>query len=161
MFLTIEGAPPGGGRTERFAYLWAKHVTGFNPRHHCMACFIGPKDGTVKRGLTNGTYPIDIAAPYFYICGVSGISWTDNLHFAVRPKQGSTAMADSVHRVRFIIENAEQITIPPLPPGFGGLSHKYTTCRNFQFGVAMFGYNPPEQASLFAAPARKGRGYDR
>ena len=146
--ITVEGSK-GGAATSRFTYLWAKHVQGFNPKHHCAACLRGPWEKTIQRGMKDGEYPIHLLGPYFYICGVApDYRYVDNFHLAVRPAEGRIAVADTFCGTRFTIYGAEQIPITPLPDGFDGRGRKYTTCRNFQFAVQQFGL-PKDEPSLF------------
>ena len=60
----------------------------------------------------------------------------NNLHIAMRAKPGSRIERVAYNGVRITIEGAEALPIPELPRGFRGLSWEFTTCRNYQFGVA-------------------------
>ena len=42
-------------------------------------------------------------------------------------------------RGQLIVRGAHLLEIPPLKDGFLGEDRTFTTCRNFQFGVAYFG----------------------
>ena len=50
-----------------------------------------------------------------------------------------------MYGVTFTIRDAFALRIDRLPNDWMGLSPEFTTCRNFQFGVQQFGYNPPKE----------------
>jgi hypothetical protein len=165
--LEVSGTPKSNRRSNEFAFLWSKHVFGINPTNHCAACLVGPFDRTIRRGMVDGIYPIKMRAPFFYICGVAPFSaphrsperaqsLARNFHLAVKHMAGSQAMAETFNGIRFIVHDAERVSIAPLPLGWRGLGPEFTTCRNFQFAVEQFGYDLSEkpkkaspQGSLF------------
>lgn len=141
--LTVSERPHG------FWYLWLKYVDDFDPRHHCLKCLIGLKSrriGLDSPWLTpDKSVPlIESRSPFLYLCGGAGYgyrsqsSWNDNLHVALIPKAGASTSVTTYNGIVFTFTNAEQVAIPDLPLGFKGLPSKYTTCRNFRFGVAHF-----------------------
>ena len=66
-----------------------------------------------------------------------------------------------MYGVTFTIRDARALRIDRLPRGWMGLGKKFTDCRNFQFGVQMFGYNPqnsfPTVGDLFRFSRRHVR----
>lgn len=82
--------------------------------------------------------------PYLYICGVGvgpkRVLGQQNLHLPVRYIEGEVEEATSYNGYRFRLENAQRVDVPRLPDDFDGKPREHTRCRNFQFGVAAFGY---------------------
>ena len=129
--------------SQQFLWLWGKHVTGFKQAEHCLACLRGPaSEDAIKPQMVSGDYPLRATgAPYFYLCGVGRTEpGRTNVHLVVEPCPGAVASVGSVYGVTFIIRDARALRIDRLPKGWMGLGDLYTTCRNFQFGVQMFGY---------------------
>lgn len=129
-------------QTAAFTFLWAKYVSGLNEAVHCARCLVGPYSKVVKLGIGTGEHILDTpfnAWDYFYLCGVTR-HWNTNLHLAARPSPGRVATVTSYNGVTFGIPDFEAIPIQPLPAGFRGYDAKFTTCRNWQFGVQQ--YNP-------------------
>ena len=125
-------------------YLWLKYVSGFRPGRHCAGCLVGPYSDVVNRVSmpTGAMLSLDEATGYrhVYLCGVAASGgWTANLHLAAEPAPGEIAEVWSSTGMKFRIHNARRLPIPALPPGHGGFKSEYTTCRNWQYGVAHFG----------------------
>ena len=63
-----------------------------------------------------------------------------NLHFPLRYKEGAIAMKIAYNGYVFTAANAEELPIPELPEGFLGItSQEHLRCKNFRFGVSVFG----------------------
>jgi hypothetical protein len=128
-----------------FVYFWLKYVSAFNPRVHCARCLAGPYSQRVKKDMPLGArVTLDEAqAPLLYLCGVTS-RWLTNLHIAMLPKLGARIVKRTYHNLVVTIEDAEELPIPGLADGFRGLPRAFTSCRNYQFGVA---YLEPHQQS--------------
>jgi hypothetical protein len=129
-----------------FAHFWGWYVTGFNPARHCQASLLGRRSVRIGKAMTVG---VDVALDeverfdYFYLCGVSRPhNWDWNFHLAVKPNCGAEAEDVTHAGQRIVISNAERIHIAPLPAGFNGRDPRFTTCRNYQFAVAMYQFGP-------------------
>lgn len=157
--IKVTGKSLGG-----FRYWWMKHVFGFNEQQHCARCFVGPYEKQVGREmlLRRDVLLTPSDAPFLYLCGVaiSG-GWANNFHVAMRRAPGKSILARTYDGLKVEIENVEQVAIPPLPNGWGGLPRSYTTCRNFQFGVAVrdqLPRNPTDQATGLREGPSKAQG---
>lgn len=149
---TSDGGPVGG-----WEYLWSKHVAGFDHTTHCAACLRGGWDRTVKVGMMPGSYEIELRAPYFYLCGVADEGYfRNNLHLPVVAMAGETAEVVAWTGDRFRIEGARELAIPELPHLWKGMDYSYTTCRNFQWALATFGW-PNEKDGGPATPDPKSK----
>lgn len=146
LYLTV--GRPGDRSVEGLWYFWGMYVRGFDPRVHCKRCFIGTKCSRVGTRMRMGVeLPLfeDDEAPYYYLCGGAGRGyqrqgkWEDNFHLAVRRVDGGLVEAETYNGIPIRLRNAERVEIPDLPDGWEGLSKRYTTCRNFRFGVHAFG----------------------
>ena len=73
-----------------------------------------------------------------YLCGNSG-TWKLNLHIAFHHAPGETIVQATYNGYQVVIENARRLPIPGLPRQWHGLPGEFTTCRNYQFGVAFYG----------------------
>jgi hypothetical protein len=138
--LRIEGLA-GRTQVQGFRFLWLRHVTGFNHAKHCAACFRGWRDERVTPRLELGrSLVVDPKhAPASYLCGVSVAGLANNLHVAFRAKPGGRIELPAYGDQRVILTDAEALPIPALPEGYRDLPRSFTTCRNYQFGVAHFG----------------------
>lgn len=136
---------PDGGPIAGFWYLWAMYVKGFRPDTHCQRCLVGTKSRRVHLQARSGA-PIllcEDVAPWLYICAGAGGGykatdrvWANNLHLAIRPKRDASASVIAYNGLRLDVHHGEAVEIPELPAGWQGLGEKFTTCRNFRFGVA-------------------------
>jgi hypothetical protein len=132
----------------KFAHLWGRYVLGFRPWKHCQHSFEVKQATAIRPSMLDGTYELDDRHDLFYLCGVGqpdskqrGSKWNQeftNVHFAVRPKLGSTSTRASLYGVLFTIIDAEEIEIQPLSDDFKGLPRNHARCKNFQFGYQMF-----------------------
>ena len=141
-------------RTSRFRFLWLKHVSGFDERHHCAKGLVGryaklfpyngAKAGSVFEGPLEGP-----ETPFLYLCGVTG-RWADNLHVAMAPDPGGAILHHDANCI-VRVEGWRRLEIPPLPPEVAaGLTKDFTTCRNYQFGHHYLAASAPRQRPLFA-----------
>jgi hypothetical protein len=121
-----------------FKYLWLMYLTGFRPDRHCLACFEGLRSRRIHPWMPLGQRIIlnEAHEKYLYLCGVSDEGWASNLHIAMTPRAGSSIIEATYNGLRVEISGAVKLDIPPLPDGFRGLPREFTTCRNYQFGVA-------------------------
>jgi hypothetical protein len=144
MILEVRGMEQA---TQKFVQLWGKHVSGFRPEKHCIYCLKGRTETQIDKAMTSGDYEIHTGAPYFYLFAMGRAPRRDsNVHLAVQPYPGAVASIGSLYGVTFTIRDARALRIDRLPKGWMGLDDLYTSCRNFQFGVQMFGYRLPESA---------------
>lgn len=135
-----------------FKHLWLKSVVGFNPTCHCFHCLVGRREPRVFPRMAPGTtVPLDPSeAKFFYLCGVAyPWSWDNNLHLAVRVEPGSSTTAFAYNGCEFTVRGGVAVPIPALPDGFEGRPKSFTTCRNFQFGVAYAAELVGRQGELF------------
>jgi hypothetical protein len=140
----------GAGREylQGFRYFWLKYVSGFDQAQHCARCLLGNYSKLVNTAmLTERIVQLQepaAAAPfdYLYLCGVAApYQWERNFHLALRPAAPETITeAETSNGFRVSVQGLEAVPIPTLPDGFQGLAKAYTTCRNFQFGVASYGW---------------------
>ncbi len=126
-----------------FWVLWLRYVRGFDGSQHCAKCLVSTSDRRVHKGMLCDTdIPLDYGAienPYTYLCGVSAqLKYENNLHLPMLYAPGKTAQAVTHTGDIVTVSNMEALSITALPDGFRGLSRKFTTCRNFQFGVEFF-----------------------
>jgi hypothetical protein len=148
MQLIVSGLP-AVTEANRFRALFGRYVYGFNQWDHCDRCFEARQERKINPTMDNGT--VALKDELFYLCGVGRdlslkvhpqfARKSTNVHLAVRPRKGSIAAIGSVYGASFVIEDAEAITIRPLPDGFQGLPKKYSRCKMFQFAYQMFDVN--------------------
>ena len=146
----------GHSEVQGFWIVWLRHVMAFNPQHHCMKCLLGHNDKRFRKYMPLGSYVIETAAPWVYLCGVSTeFRWLNNLHVPIRPtgKDKDRFSVQAYTGMGVHVIGGETAEIPALPDGWSGHNKKYTTCRNFQFAVEYFGYPgevsiPPKQLNL-------------
>ena len=152
----VPGAPKK--RLRGFSYLWIKYITGFDARYHCA---------TSLKGKYHWELGVPIFAPsshildthpyqYIYLCGVAETRWADNLHIPMHHAPGETITDTTYTGVPIIIQNARRLDIPWVDDGWNDFPRSYTTCRNWQFGIAYYGYDGqarPAQAD-FTRPNR-------
>ena len=138
---------------DRFMWLWAKYVTGFNPKHHCTNSMRGWYSKILSKtgNLRLKNEPVielserdDFKA--VYICGVSKTgyrtkeNYPHNVHIALEYAEGFE------ERFKFEewdigIQNGRRLEIPgeeDLPNRFRGLGPEYTTCRIFRWAACYF-----------------------
>jgi hypothetical protein len=142
-----------------FSYAWFRTVTGFNPEKHCAACFVGERDPRITKRIATRTQ-IEISCPghseppkmggagsqmtqqpYFYLCAGARL-YDQNLHVAWIYEPGESFTAKTFNGFTISVTNAARVTIQPLPADHPAraLGDRFTRCRNFQFGVQIYGY---------------------
>lgn len=137
--LTVSADTP---QVSGFSHLWAKYVMGFDPTVHCMNCLIGHRSTLITRTMPSAGARMEMTETrrfdFLYICGVTR-SWSTNFHLVLRLKLGARAEARSYNGITFAAQDAEAIDIPWLADGYCALPAAFTTCRNYQFGEAVYG----------------------
>lgn len=130
---------------QKFVQLWGVHVEGFRPDKHCIYCLKGRKEVQIQRDMASGDYQLQNGAPYFYLFAIGRTPRRDsNVHLAVQPYPGAVASIGSLYGVTFTIRDARALRVDRLPSGWNELDDSFTSCRNFQFGVHIFGYSRSE-----------------
>ena len=143
--LTIHGPSP---ILRGYPYFWIKAVLGFDPSNHCAKCLRGPFLKTTKQKWHGEpgervAYEMPAEALALYVCGVTTRGWATNFHLPLWPRPDVEPFTVSMVLGQSItVENAEALTIPELADGYRGYSKAFTTCRNWRFGVALFGEPP-------------------
>ncbi|MFC6646865.1 hypothetical protein ACFQBQ_15015 [Granulicella cerasi] len=138
-----------------FGAIWGRYVRDFDPSEHCQKCLIGSAEPKIHRTLEDEA-PIDLRGdfPYFYLFAWgNGDRSISNVHLPVRAHAGAVASIGSIYGVTFTLYDAIALRVDRLPDGWKGMNAKYTSCRNFQFGVHAFparvmGEFKPAQKSL-------------
>lgn len=155
--ITIRIDHPSAKRApiEGFKFFWAFYVNGFDQSVHCQPCF----KGSLSRQLNTRTaksgelYVMNERKSfrYLYICGVgTGLKaelHRKNFHFPVRFEAGSREVGHTHNGYVITVENAVELPIPALVPGWKGLNLETTRCKNFQFGVEYFGWRDADPSS--------------
>jgi hypothetical protein len=145
MRLEVRGMEGAAGK---FVQLWGKYVVDFKSSTHCQDCLIGQPEKSISKNMTDGEIMLDQPMHYFYLFGMGRAPRREsNVHLAVRPLAGSTASVGSVYGAVFTIYDAQAIRVDRLPDGWNNLDPQTTQCRNFQFGVQMYGMKQPEKVS--------------
>jgi hypothetical protein len=140
-----------------FSSLWAKYVEGFDHSKHCEPCLLGTRNRQISKEIPINT---DIVIPLkegqvLYICGVTyPYVWKNNFHLVVKGKDGARAEERTFNGAAFTVKDAERIFFDdgPAKQKYSQLGDKFTTCRNFQFGVYYFedlGINNKTQLEMF------------
>lgn len=140
-----------GPKVSGYPYLWVKAVTGFVHTAHCAKCLKGPflktSNDWVPPPNVRKEYELPAKAKALYICGVSRQGYAHNLHAPCEYAPGEVFSIEMVDRQTLIVEDARLLTIPALPDKWRGLPKSFTTCRNFRWAVATFGW-PEKGRSL-------------
>ena len=138
MTLTVRGVTDD---QRKYRFLWGFYVRGFKPWLHCQPCFRGSRAEGIRPLMGNDTILLDRATDFFYLCGYASGPRKErgelNLHLAVRPKLGSTAVAISKYGPTFTIENAEEIVIPESQEPHAAWGDFDLRCKNLRFGAMM------------------------
>ncbi len=142
--LTISSFPDGSPKLTGFTHFWLRYVRGFSPQFHCQRSLRGFNDPRFCRDMQLGA-SFELLDPsrydYVYLCGVTARRYP-GLHLALVPDSSATARAVTYNGIEITVTGARQLDIPPLPDGFAGMSHPYTSCCNWQFGVRYYGLQP-------------------
>jgi hypothetical protein len=139
--LTFGLLPDGGGRLRGFTQFWLRYVHGFSPHFHCQKSLRGFNDPRFKRDMQIGdSFELLERSryDYTYLCGVTAWKYP-GLHLALAPDVTATARAVTYNGIEIVVHGARQLEIPMLSDGYAGMSRKYTTCVNWQFGVRYYG----------------------
>lgn len=139
--LTISLFPDGTSRLRGFTQFWLRYVRGFSPQFHCQRSLRGFNDTRFRRDLHVGqVFELQPGGhfDYIYLCGVTGRSHP-GLHLALKPEPAASARVVTYNGLEVTADGARQLEIPPLPDGFAGMAHAYTSCVNWQFGVHYYG----------------------
>jgi hypothetical protein len=144
------------GPIQGFRFIWAFYVNGFRPERHCQSCLKGRRHeefytGSARTGRVYELNAMD-QYPFVYICGVGAGPdkdlWKQNLHMPLVYAPGHIVTRTTHNGYVFTAQDAREIVIPPLPEGWNGLDKKMVRCKNFQFGVAQFGYPTRSNAAF-------------
>lgn len=131
------------GDLSSFGYVWGVYVNGFDPTQHCQKCLRGHKSRHVGLGMTSGAdYAMDECQKswdYLYVCAGSRFTYEDHIHIPMVPGKGTIELIS--RGVTFRATGAKLLNIPALPEGYQGLGAKFTTCRNYRFGMSAYGTN--------------------
>ena len=139
--LTISKLPDGGELFTGFRYVWLLYVRGFDASQHCQKSLKGYKDLRFINKMPIGkSFELDDPAKYrhIYLCA-DAVIHDAGLHFALLPEEGAAAQLTTYNGIEITATNARQLAISPLPDGFGGKQHAFTSCLNWQFGVEYYG----------------------
>lgn len=147
-----------------FRFFWTTYVRGFDPTKHCRPCLLGKKSArlTLRAYRVGNEVTLDETDrfDFIYICGVATTGYLDNFHLALRPHR--LAETDPFHAITsngyaLDVTGASQVEIPELPDDWHGLGKEFTGCRNFRFGAAVYGFQPPgtQTVSLVALPEQR------
>jgi hypothetical protein len=139
-----------------FVWLWAKYVTGFNPKHHCTNSIRGRysrklskhnKELATSEVIIMDEYPAE-SYRALYICGVArqgyakGKNYEHNLHATISPLPGAIDSL-SFEKWRIQVHGGVFLPIPTsvqdLPSRYRELPPEYTTCRIFRWSACYFG----------------------
>ncbi len=139
--ITFSPTPDGSDELRGFTHFWLRYVHGFSPHFHCQKSLRGENDPRFRKGMRLGqTYALAVPARcrYIYLCGVAP-HHEPGLHLALEPQPDALATVTTHNGIEISVTGADQLDIPTLPDGYAGLGREFTTCRNWQFGVAYFG----------------------
>ena len=139
--LSIEAPAGGPGRLQGFRYFWLRYVHGFSPHFHCQRSLLGFNDARFHRDmLTGASFDLLESKPYdyIYLCGLPP-GRGPGLHLALAPQAGAAVRAETYNGFIIRVTGARRLEIPGLPDGYAGMSRKFTTCCNWQFGVRYYG----------------------
>lgn len=145
--LRIDHPELGPGPVDGFRYLWAFRVSGFRSDRHCQPCFRGSLAKDFATGTVQSGRGIHVTlAPqhrYLYVCGVGSGPKSElhrkNLHLPLRYEEGSIVRKTTYNGYVVTAQNAVELPIPGLEPGWNGRDLETTRCKNFQFGMAYLG----------------------
>jgi hypothetical protein len=141
IFLTISKLPDGGELFTGFKYVWLRYVRAFDPDVHCQKSLKGRNDPRFINKMPIGkSFELEDPASYrhIYLCA-DALIHDAGLHFALLPEEGASAQVITYNGIEIKASNARQLAIPSLPDGFAGREHAFTSCCNWQFGVAYYG----------------------
>ena len=139
--LTIGLLPDGCNTLHGFTQFWLRYVHGFSPHFHCQKSLRGFNDPRFRRDMQIGEL-FELPEPeryqYVYLCGVTARKYP-GLHLALAPEPSGVARLETYNGIEITVKGARRLEIPALPDGYAGMTRKYTTCCNWQFGVKYYG----------------------
>jgi hypothetical protein len=139
--LTIGSLSDSSHLLTGFTQFWLRYVHGFSPHFHCQRSLRGFNDPRFHRRMHIGESFALLDSPsydYIYLCGVTARQ-VPGLHLALVPDASASARSLTYNGLVIEATGARQLEIPALPEGYAGMSHSYTSCRNWQFGVKYYG----------------------
>jgi hypothetical protein len=138
-----------------FVWLWAKYVTGFNPKYHCTNSIRGRysrklskhnENLTESKAILMDELPQD-SYRAIYICGVARQGYArkqnypHNVHAALEPCSGAVDLW-RFENWRLEVRGGRFLHIPAtefeIPSSFKGLPPAYTSCRIFRWAAYYF-----------------------
>jgi hypothetical protein len=141
VILSIGLLPDHSSQLRGFSHFWLRYVHGFSPHFHCQKSLRGVNDPRFERKMTLGV-SFELLQPkgyeYIYLCGVTAHEYP-GLHLALAPEASASARIITHNGIVISVAGARRLEIPALPDGYAGMSRKYTTCCNWQFGVKYYG----------------------
>lgn len=130
---------PDGQSLSGFSFFWGKRVLGFNPNRHCAESLLGDWLRFTRPTMMPGEHEMP-EGDLFYLCGVATAGYSGNFHMPIRRIEGAESTLRTSTGAEVTVEGGHLLEIPPLPMDWNGYGREFTTCRNFQWGVATFGY---------------------
>ena len=141
VMLSMGLLPDHSSQLRGFSQFWLRYVHGFSPHFHCQKSLRGTNDPRFKKNMTIGaSFQLlePIGYEYIYLCGVTA-GGHPGLHLALAPQASASARVVTYNGMEISVAGARRLEILPLPDGYAGMSRKYTTCCNWQFGVRYYG----------------------
>ena len=139
--ISLSPLPDGERSLVGFTHFWLRYVHGFSPHFHCQKSLRGSNDRRFHLGMQLGE-SFELLPPegyrHIYLCGVTSHK-VPGLHLALLPEPIGAARVLTYNGMEITVNGARQLDIPDLPDGYAGMSRKYTTCCNWQFGVRYYG----------------------
>lgn len=141
IIMTIGKTPDDLSVFTGFRYIWLRYVHGFNPHEHCQRSLLGRNDTRFTNRMEIGrSFVLEGSNGYkhIYLCGEASVP-NSGLHLALLPEDGATAEVTTYNGIRIVVKNTRKLEIPALSDGYESMSHHFTSCVNWQFGVAYYG----------------------
>jgi hypothetical protein len=146
VILSIGSLPAGGDTLTGFRFVWLWYVRGFKPQHHCQRSLLGKPDveflrwAYPQKRIVGRTFELHLPHGYrqIYLCAEASVP-DSGLHLSMEPVAGASFSVETYNGVLITVTNARRLEIPPLPDGYLGYPHAYTSCCNWQFGVKYYG----------------------
>jgi hypothetical protein len=156
---------------DRFMWLWAKYVTGFNEKHHCTNSIRGryskvfsknnPEFRKTPALAMNEQPPGSFHT--IYVCGVSKQGYSNranyphNVHAVIRPETESVDSWSFEHWT-MLVRGGTFLRIPTdeteLPDRYRGLPAEFTSCRIFRWSASFFDTSTANNLSTYPSPVR-------
>jgi len=156
---------------DRFMWLWAKYVTGFNEKHHCTNSIRGrysrvfsKNNPEFRKTPTLAMNEQPLGSFYsIYVCGVSKQGYTNkanyahNVHAVIRPEPGSVDSWSFEHWT-MLVRGGTFLPIPAgeteLPDRYRGLPTEFTSCRIFRWSASFFAHQQRIISARTSSPVR-------